>query len=60
MDSNVLTPDVVPEQWTADDQSSNVCSCAAPIPHVKAAWKGAARTYCARCGLPARITFESR
>jgi hypothetical protein len=60
MDSNVLTPDIVPEQWTASDQSSNVCSCAAPIPHVKAAWKGAARTYCARCGLPARITFESR
>jgi hypothetical protein len=60
MDSNVLTPDVVPEHWTAHDQSSTTCTCAVPVPHVKAAHKGAARTYCARCGLPARISFESR
>jgi len=60
MDSNVLIPDVVPTEWTSRDQSANVCACAVPMPQVKAAWKGAARTYCARCGLPTRITFESR
>jgi len=60
MDGNVLTPDVVPEQWTTHDHSSSVCSCSVPVPQTKAAWKGAARTYCARCGLPLRITFESR
>lgn len=60
MDSNILTPDVVPQQWTLGDQSSSTCTCAAPIRHVKAARKGAARTYCARCGLPMRISFESR
>jgi hypothetical protein len=60
MDGNILTPDVVPAQWTAQDPTANVCTCAVPVLQVKAAWKGAARTYCARCGLPARITFESR
>ena len=60
MDGNILTPHVVPAQWTARDPSANVCTCAVPLPKVQAAWKGAARTYCARCGLPARITFESR
>ncbi len=60
MDSNILTPDFVPQSWTPHDQSSNTCACAAPVAQVKAAWKGAARTYCARCGLPMRISFESR
>jgi hypothetical protein len=46
MDSNIL--------------KSNVCACSVPVPHVKAAHKGAARTYCVRCGLPMRITLESR
>lgn len=58
MDGNALTPEIVPERWTTNDQSAAVCSCATPVPHVQAAWKGAARTYCARCGLPTRIVFE--
>jgi hypothetical protein len=40
--------------------TKNVCNCAIPVPHVKAAWKGAARTHCARCGLPTRIAFDGR
>ena len=36
------------------------CTCAVPIPVVRAEWKGAARTVCARCGLPVRIEFGSR
>jgi hypothetical protein len=36
---------------------SNVCACAIPVPHVKAAHKGAARTHCVRCGLPTRIAL---
>ncbi len=60
MDSNILTPDVVPQQWTAGDRSSNVCACPVPVPQVRAAHKGAARTYCARCGLPTRLAYESR
>lgn len=39
---------------------STVCSCAVPVPYVKAARKGAAKTFCARCELPMRISFESR
>ena len=27
-------------------------------PQVKADYKGGARTHCARCGLPCRISFE--
>ena len=46
MDSNVL--------------KAIVCACAVPVPHVKAVHKGAARTYCVRCGLPLRIALESR
>jgi hypothetical protein len=60
MGSNVLTPDFVPQHWTVHDQSSSTCGCANPVRHVKAAWKGAARTYCSRCGLPLRISLESR
>ncbi len=60
MDSNVLTPDVVPPQWTTHDRSSNVCACIVPVPQVRAARKGAARTYCARCGLPTRLAFAPR
>ena len=48
MDSNVVT------------RPATVCSCAVPLPKVKAAWKGAARTFCARCDLPLRIAFEAR
>lgn len=60
MDSNVLTPDVVPHDWTTHDQSASTCTCPSPLATVVAARKGAARTYCARCGLPTRITFERR
>lgn len=45
MDSNVLT---------------RTCTCATPVPQVTAARKGAARTVCARCGLPIRIALEGR
>jgi hypothetical protein len=58
MDSNVLTPDFVPEEWTND--AGALCSCPVPLPEVRATRKGAARTYCARCGLPTRITFGER
>lgn len=60
MDSNALTPDVVPSHWTANDRTSNVCGCTVPMRHVRAARKGAARTYCARCGLPIRLAFDDR
>lgn len=60
MDSNVVTPDVVPSQWTTTDRSANVCGCAVPVRQVRAAHKGAARTYCARCGLPMRLAFDGR
>ncbi len=52
MDSNLVTPSSSPP--------ATVCTCAVPVPHVKAASKGIARTYCVRCGLPTRIAFESR
>jgi hypothetical protein len=58
MDSNVLTPDFVPHEWSS--QQSTTCTCSVPQPQVKAAHKGAARTYCARCGLPMRIAFGER
>lgn len=60
MDSNIVTPDVVPEDWTLVDQSSNTCTCDEPVRQERAAYKGAARTYCARCDLPVRMSFESR
>ena len=37
-----------------------VCACAAPVPEVRATHKGAARTHCARCGLPVRLEFAAR
>ncbi len=36
------------------------CTCSVPIPQVKATHKGAARTECARCGLPIRLDFVAR
>ena len=47
-------PAVTPETTTA------VCACAVPIPEVRAARKGAARTHCARCDLPIRLEFGAR
>jgi hypothetical protein len=37
--------------------TKQTCSCAVPQPQVEATRKGAARTVCARCGLPIKITF---
>jgi hypothetical protein len=34
------------------------CECHYPIAEERAERKGAARTYCARCGLPVPITFR--
>ena len=39
---------------------TETCRCAAPAPVVRADRKGAARTYCGRCGLPMRIELGSR
>jgi hypothetical protein len=39
---------------------TGTCGCAVPVPVAKAERKGAARTMCARCGLPVRIEFGSR
>ena len=36
------------------------CTCAVPIPVVKAERKGAARTVCARCDRPIRLEFGAR
>jgi hypothetical protein len=36
------------------------CVCAQPVPETRALRKGAARTYCVRCGLPTTISFERR
>jgi hypothetical protein len=38
----------------------SLCTCPAPIPEVRAERKGAARTHCARCGLPVPIGFSKQ
>jgi hypothetical protein len=55
----IATPDHVPVGWTVAAAPS-VCSCREPLPQVRAVRKGAARTYCARCGRPVRIDFPRR
>jgi hypothetical protein len=35
------------------------CSCAKPLPVQKATRKGAARTFCARCGKPIPLRLAS-
>jgi hypothetical protein len=37
-----------------------LCTCPVPIPEVRAVWKGAARTYCARCNCEMRLDFATR
>ncbi len=37
-----------------------VCACAEPQPVQRATRKGAASTYCARCGLPLPLAFDTR
>jgi hypothetical protein len=34
------------------------CSCVTPVPVERATRKGAARTECAKCGLPIRLTLK--
>jgi hypothetical protein len=41
-------------------EPSTTCSCATPIPEVRATWKGAARTHCSRCDLPIQLEFAVR
>jgi hypothetical protein len=56
-----LTPDHVPLEWPAFAAPiPALCACPTPVPQVRAEWKGAARTFCTRCGLPARIEFRLR
>jgi hypothetical protein len=39
---------------------TETCTCAVPVPVVKAERKGAAQTVCARCERPIRLDFGSR
>ena len=55
MDEPRLVPDHVPVTWTAS--AAQTCACATPVPSVHAERKGAARTLCARCGLPIKVRF---
>jgi hypothetical protein len=57
----VLIPDYVPpawEQYVAEPRMT--CACPSPAPHTRAERKGAARTYCDRCGLPVRLELVRR
>jgi hypothetical protein len=56
----VVIPDHVPVEWPPPFEPTAVCACAVPIPETRAIWKGAARTHCARCGLPVRLEFGAR
>ena len=59
MEDPGLTPsDVTAHGWTP--AQATLCVCAKPIPEPRASRKGAARTYCAHCGLPVRIDFGAR
>ena len=40
--------------------TGRTCTCADPVPVVRAVRKGAASTFCQRCGLPIRLAFGSR
>jgi hypothetical protein len=42
------------------DAKQELCTCETPVPEVRAVWKGAARTYCARCGRDLRLDFVKR
>jgi hypothetical protein len=56
-DRSVVTPDYVPPEWVA---AQPFCVCGEPVPELRAERKGAARSYCAHCGLPIRLDFGSR
>lgn len=57
-DRSVIAPDFVSDVWPQPPPS--LCACAVPIPEARATRKGAARTFCARCGLPVRLDFGAR
>jgi hypothetical protein len=57
-DPRLTTPDVTTHGWTP--AGATLCTCAKPAPELRAVYKGAARTYCAHCGLPMRIDFGGR
>ena len=42
------------------EKKERFCACATPVPEVRAVWKGAARTYCARCNHEIRLDFAAR
>jgi hypothetical protein len=47
------------EPPTAPDSAPTAnCTCEHPVPRVRAEHKGAARTYCDRCGLPVRLSWQ--
>jgi hypothetical protein len=48
---------VTPPSGPPPAGAPTICVCPVPIPEVHADRKGAARTHCARCGLPVRIDF---
>jgi len=58
MDKQVTTSHSVSERTTPGAPA--LCTCAVPVPQVRAERKGAARTHCARCGLPIRLDFVRR
>jgi len=58
-DRTVVVPDHVPELWPAPAAGAATCSCAQPVPEVRAIWKGTGRTHCARCELPVPIAFPN-
>jgi hypothetical protein len=57
----VLIPDHVPAAWSRYVAEPRMtCACPRPAPHMRAERKGAARTYCERCGLPVRLELSHR
>jgi hypothetical protein len=58
MEEPRVVPDKIPEPWPEVVAAAATCTCAMPLPHTRATWKGAARTVCDRCGLPIRIDFR--
>jgi hypothetical protein len=57
MDKHLLVTD---EAQPLGAQPGTTCTCASPIPEVRATWKGAARTHCSRCDLPVQLDFATR
>jgi hypothetical protein len=49
---------VLAQEAQAEPARAETCQCRYPIAEERAERKGAARTYCARCGLPVPIAFR--